>query len=95
MTKELQKIKRQIIPILKKAGVKKTEIFGSFARGDFNKRSDVDLIVQLKTGFGMFAFVQLKRDLENKLGRKVDLLTSKSIHRLLKPHIDRDRVKVY
>ena len=95
MTKELQKIKRQIIPILKKAGVKKTEIFGSFARGDFNKRSDVDLIVHLGSKMGLFEFVKLKEDLEKKLGRRVDMITPKSIHKLLRPHINRDKQKIY
>lgn len=37
-----------IVSILKRNGVKKASLFGSFARGDMHKKSDVDLLVELK-----------------------------------------------
>ncbi|MCX6719707.1 MAG: nucleotidyltransferase domain-containing protein, partial [Candidatus Staskawiczbacteria bacterium] len=42
----IQEIKRKISPILKKNGVKKAAIFGSYARGEEKKRSDVDILIE-------------------------------------------------
>ena len=41
----LNKLKAKIIEILKKNNIKKAGIFGSYARGDFKKSSDIDILV--------------------------------------------------
>src|SRR4051812_42209962 len=46
---QLEKIKRKVYPILKKAFVKKAVIFGSYARGDNTNESDIDMLVDLPT----------------------------------------------
>lgn len=43
-----QSIKKQILPILKRQGVAKAALFGSCGRGKMKKRSDIDLLVNLK-----------------------------------------------
>jgi uncharacterized protein len=82
----VQEVKKQILPILKKQGVKKAALFGSQARGDATKKSDVDLLVEFAKNRepGLFGFVSLKLELEEKLKHKVDLLTYNAIHPLLK-----------
>jgi predicted nucleotidyltransferase len=91
----IQDIKKQIIPTLRRGGVLKASIFGSFARGDYNKRSDVDLLVQFGDDQSLLDLVGLKFDLEEKLGRKVDILTYRSIHPLLKEIIMREQKIIY
>ena len=90
---EFNKIKTQIIKILKKNGIKKASIFGSYARGEQKKGSDVDILIQPKKNMG-FAFFGLEAELEEKLGKKVDLITYKSIHPYLKEYILRDEVRI-
>lgn len=91
----IQDIKKQIIPTLRREGVLKASIFGSFARGDYNKRSDVDLLIQFGDDKFLLDLVGLKFDLEEKLGRKVDILTYRSVHPLLKEIIMREQKIIY
>jgi predicted nucleotidyltransferase len=87
-------IKRKIVPILKKYDIKRASIFGSVARGEQNKTSDVDLLVELGRPLGL-DFVDLQLDIEKIVKRKVDLLTYDSIHHSLKDLILKDQVKIY
>ena len=84
---------RQIVSILKKNGVTKAAIFGSYARGDAKKNSDIDILIKPPMGIGL-GFVGIKLELEEKLGRKVDLLTYNSIHPYLKKYILADEVRI-
>ncbi|MBW2975955.1 nucleotidyltransferase family protein [Candidatus Woesearchaeota archaeon] len=79
-------MKKRIIAILKKNDVAKAGIFGSYARGDATKNSDIDILIQPPKGIGL-GFVGIKLELEEKLGRKVDLVTYNSIHPYLKKYI--------
>jgi uncharacterized protein len=95
MDQKIDAIKEQIIPILEKNDVIRASIFGSFARGEESADSDIDILIEYGKPKGLFSFVQLQRELEEKIGRKVDLLTYNSIHPLLKEYIKRDEVKIY
>ena len=63
------------------SGIRRMEVIGSAARGDAGPDSDIDIIVTYEPGTacGLFDFMALKSDLEAALGRKVDLLTRKSV----------------
>lgn len=89
----VKQIAKIVVPILKKNKVSKAAVFGSYARGDVKKTSDVDLLVQPPRGMGL-QFVGLKLELEEKLGRKVDLLTYASISPYIKRHIMTDKVRI-
>lgn len=58
--------------------VKRIGLFGSYAANTANENSDIDLVVEFDTPIG-FKFMALAEFLENKLGRKVDLLTPDGI----------------
>jgi predicted nucleotidyltransferase len=83
-----------IVTILKKNGIRKASIFGSYARGEAKKKSDIDLIIEPKKGMGLFNFVGVKQELEHKLRRKVDLITYNSINKHLKPYIQKEQVSI-
>ena len=89
----IKQIARIAVPILKKNGVKKASIFGSYARGEAKKKSDIDILVQTPKGMG-FEFFGLNLELEEKLGKKVDLLTYKSVSPYLKKYIMADEVRI-
>ncbi|MBU1090106.1 nucleotidyltransferase domain-containing protein [Patescibacteria group bacterium] len=94
MNKALQKKIVKIIresPQSRKIG--KIYLFGSHARGDEKPDSDVDLIIEMKKPMG-FEFFGLAASLEEKLKRKVDLLTTESINYRLKPYINKDKILI-
>lgn len=88
-------IKKQIVPILKRQGVTKAALFGSAARGEMKKKSDVDILVKLKKGKSLFDFVGLKLELEEKLDKKVDLVSYGAIKPRLKKIILKDEKIIY
>ena len=70
-------------------------IFGSAARGEATENSDIDILYQLKNTVGLFNLVRIKDDLEEKLNKKVDLVSEKYVHPKLKPHIMNDLKIIY
>jgi len=72
-------------------GVTKIGIFGSFARGEQTKKSDVDVLVDFAQGYAtLHNFVGLADYLEALFRRKVDLLTESSLSNLIRPYIEQD-----
>ena len=65
----------------------KASLFGSVVSGKLNSRSDIDVLVKMPKSASLLDLVELKDELELKLGRKVDVFTSNSIHPLLKESI--------
>lgn len=90
-----QNLKFKIAPVLKSQGVIKASLFGSFARGENTKNSDVDILVKLASNKTLFDLVGLKMELEEALNKKVDVLTYNSIHPLLKKNILKDQKVIY
>ena len=90
-----QSIKKKILPILKRRDVVKAAVFGSVAREETKKRSDVDLLVKFKGSKSLMDLAGLKIELEDRLDRKVDLLTYNSIHPPLKKYILKDQKMIY
>ncbi len=82
-----ERIKDQIIELLHQSGVKKAALFGSFVRGDATEESDIDILIEFEDGKSLLDLVRLKRELEEILHRKVDLITYNSIHPLLRDQI--------
>lgn len=59
--------------------VKEIGLFGSFVRADEYEASDIDILVEFKEGADLFDFVALADFLEERLGRKVDLVTRRAV----------------
>ena len=92
---EIQMIRRRAIPVLRRYHIRRASLFGSFARGEQRKKSDVDLLVDVPKRMGLFEFIGLKQDLEQRLGRPVDLVTYAYIHPFLKERILNEQVVIY
>lgn len=88
-------IKNKIISILKRQGVTRAAFFGSVARGEAKKNSDIDILVELPKKMSLLDVVGLKLDLEEKLGKKVDLVEYAAIHPLLKDNILKEQKIIY
>lgn len=73
---------------LKKYGIKKIALFGSFVRDEQTKNSDIDFLIQFSKGKKKYDnFINLAYYLEDLFGRQVDLLTEESLSPYMKPHI--------
>lgn len=90
----IDQIKQKAIPILKQAGVKRSSLFGSYVRGENKENSDIDMLIDFPRGKGLFEFAGLEQQLESVLGKKVDLVTYKSLHPLLKDRILTEQVQI-
>ena len=90
----IKQIAKIAVPILKKNGVTKAGIFGSYARGEAKKRSDIDMLIKFKGRKSYFDLLDLEEELQNRLKRKIDLITYKSVHPYLKGYIYKDEVKI-
>ncbi len=86
---------KQIEKILKERNVSKASIFGSYARGDADDSSDIDLLVE-PAKKSLFELAGIKMDLENALNKKFDVLTYNGLNysrdtgfkeRVLKEHM--------
>lgn len=92
---DVEAVKKLAIPILKRNGVKKAAIFGSFARGEANEDSDIDLLVKYKESTSLFDAVDLKNELEAALGRKVDLVSYDFIDKYIRERVLKERLILY
>jgi hypothetical protein len=82
--KEIERIIKIHKPLLKeKYQVKQIGIFGSYVRGEQDKTSDLDVLVEFDKRVGFFKFLELEEYLQQLLHIKVDLVSKKA----LKPRI--------
>lgn len=88
-------ISSKIIPILKKHDVSKAALFGSVARGEAKKNSDVDILINFSKKKSLFDLIGLEQLLEDVLKKKVDLVTYNSINSRIKEYIMRDEKILY
>jgi predicted nucleotidyltransferase len=74
----------------------KAYVFGSYSRNEAGQDSDLDILVDLDyskhIGLG---FVTMQLDLEEKLQKKIDLVSSDGLSKHIKPFIDKDKVLIY
>jgi len=84
---QIEEIKKVLIDVLKKNGVKSAALFGSIVRGEATEESDIDILVEFKGKKSLLDLAGLKIELQELLGRNVDVLTYASLHPLLKKNI--------
>jgi len=75
-------------------GATDVRVFGSVARGEADERSDVDLLVRLAPGRSLFDLGGLLVDLEELLGRRVDVVTERGLRPRIRDRVLREAVPV-
>jgi len=86
---------KKVTSILASYGAKKISIFGSYARGEANPESDIDIIVEFSEGKTLLDIVGIEQELSEALSIKVDLLTQKSISPYLVDRIKKEMVVIH
>ena len=87
----------KIAEYFKTQPVLKAWLFGSFARGEESKDSDVDLLIlpDKSQHFSLFTLSSMYEDLKDLLGREVDLITDGGLMPFARESADRDKILIY
>jgi uncharacterized protein len=81
---------------LKQLGIEHLYLFGSTARGDARSDSDVDLFFDHpKASIGLYELMDVKETASRILGRKADIMTRRSLHRVLRAGIEASALQVF
>jgi len=94
MNHQVEEIRKKILPVLNKYDVRKASIFGSAVRGKATKNSDIDILVEIRSNISLLDFVGLKLELEEVLGRAVDLGEYDTIKPIIKDRILNEQVAI-
>ncbi len=84
---DLERRRVDILRIAQQYGARNVRVFGSEARGEASPGSDLDLLVDMEPERSLLDLVGLGQDLEDLLGRHVDVLTAASVHPRLQASI--------
>lgn len=92
----IEEIRKAVTKVGKKYGIKSAYLFGSYARGEANENSDVDIIINRGNIKGLIALSGFRLDLINELhGTDVDVLTEGGIRPRFLDMIKSDRILLY
>ena len=93
-TKQIIEILRAKRPQLeKKYPISELAVFGSYARGDYNEASDIDILVDFNDRIGI-GFISLAHELEDLFHKKVDLVSRKGIKKRYLPFVEKNLIHV-
>jgi len=90
---ELLKIKRtQILDLSAKHGASKVRVIGSVARNEETPESDIDFLVEMESGRSLLDHAALILDLEELLGKKVDVASERGLRPRVRKRVLREAV---
>ncbi len=90
-----EEIKKKIISILVKHGIKRILVFGSYARNEATLKSDLDLIVEFPEGTSLLDHVGIEIELSEVLNMKIDLLSQNGISPYIKDQVLKEAIVIY
>ncbi len=81
----------------KQPAIQRVHLFGSFARGEATRASDIDLLVLLNHDFMPLGieYFQMCYDLEFLLKRKVDFVSESALSQYVRPHVEPEKILIY
>ena len=83
----LQAQRDTIFSIAKHYHAVNVRVFGSVVRGEENKNSDIDLLVEFLPGASLFDQIGLIEELSSALGRKVDIVSERALNKTIKSQV--------
>ncbi len=95
MVYSVDEIRRIAVPIAARHGVERVRLFGSYARGEATENSDVDLRVDCGRITDLFGMGALYADLQEKLNKPLDLVTTEGLDENFLRRIQPDEVLIY
>mgnify|MGYP001096594684 CR=1 FL=1 len=92
---KIEEIKEKVTPLLIRHQVRRAGIFGSVAKENDTLKSDIDILVELDNKISLLDFVGMKLELEDLLGRTVDLVEYQAIKPRLREKILEEEIRIY
>lgn len=95
----IDEIKEIITPLATKHGLNKVYVFGSYAKGNADGGSDIDLCIDASSIEGLFSLGSVYVDFEEALGKNLDIVTLNSLKfnkdKEFISNLEKDRVLIY
>lgn len=91
---DLRERRAEIIETARARGASRIRVFGSVARGDATEHSDIDFLVDLDPGRGLFDLGGLLMDLQDLLGHPVDVVTETALRSRVAQRVLSDAVEL-
>lgn len=88
----LQNRRSEILALAEQHGAYNVRLFGSVARDDATSESDIDFLVDFKPGYGLIDRIALMQELEDLLGREVDVVRERSLKQPIRERALKDAV---
>lgn len=86
---------QQVADLCKQYDIAFLGVFGSYARGDYDNQSDIDLLVRFSKQKSLLDLVRIERLFATQLGKSVDLITEASVSPYLKDRIQSEVQPLY
>jgi uncharacterized protein len=93
-SKMLQDKRDEILRIAAAHGAQNVRVFGSVSRGEAGAKSDVDLLVKLEPGRSLLDLIAIKQDLEDLLGREVNVVTEDAVSTYIREQVLKEAVNL-
>lgn len=90
----VQTHREEIKKIASSHGADQIKLFGSVAQGISNANSDIDLLVSMRPGYSLLDIIAIKQDLEDFLGRDIDIVTESAISPYIRASILKEAVSL-
>lgn len=87
--------KEKIVEICERNDIEFCAVFGSFARGEAKKESDVDLLIRFKKPKSLLGHIGVTHQFEDVLGKEVDLITENELSPHIRENVLRDLTVIY
>lgn len=92
-TEQIVKILRDKKPELqKKYPISELGLFGSYARGDYNEKSDIDILVDFNARIDGFQYIRLAHELEDAFQSKIDIVSRRGIKPQYLPYVEKNLI---
>jgi len=92
--KTLREKRDEILAIARQHGARNVRVFGSIARGESKRNSDLDVLVELEPGRSLLDIIAIKQDLEDLLNIKVDVVTEAAVSPYIRDEVLRQLISL-
>ncbi len=92
LDKLITRNREAIIKIAQRNNAVNIRVFGSMVRGDAESDSDVDLLADLDINTSLLDRIAITQEIEDLLGRKIDLVTPDKLHRVIKDRVMKESI---
>ncbi len=91
-----EEIKRHVEDFFRDKPVNKVWLFGSYARGDYDEQSDVDILISFeKSSIVGWKYYGWSEEMQEIMHKKVQVVSDGGVSKYIKPFIDADKVLLY